>query len=147
VGLSAGPRLPRSGRGRLHANSCNSFRLPINAQGSSRGGTGTGEGKLPRLKTLLASPFSPLLPFAAQPGYLAGPARAEAREQLEGGGWEQSTTGKGPSARGRRDLALPPYGSPLNSQHREHLKFNDSTWRYTESRVQRDRQVRDGQGQ
>lgn len=65
--LFAGPHLPRSGRRRFHANSCNSSPLPINARGSGRG-MRSGEGEAPEAHTLLASPSSPfsLLPSRAQ---------------------------------------------------------------------------------
>ena len=85
--LLAGPHLPRSGRRRFHANSCNSSQLPVNARGSGRGRR-SGQGEAPEAHTLLASPSSLL--FASQQ------STADLSQQLEGGGWDRAPRGRGP---------------------------------------------------
>lgn len=61
-------------------------------------GIGKGGGEAPEAQTLLASPFSPFPSLPNRTWLALG--RAEAQEQLKGGGWGQSTKGKGPSAQG-----------------------------------------------
>lgn len=66
--------------------------------------------KKPEAQTLLASPFSPFPSLPNRTWLALG--RAEAQEQLKGGGWGQSTKGKGPSAQGGRNLAPTPLQLP-----------------------------------
>lgn len=86
-------------------------RLPGGARGSSGVRGGLGEREAPEAPARLASPSPRPFPFPAEQRPRSSPR--------EVGG--NSTKGKGPSARGRRDLAPLLYSSPLNSQHRKHL--------------------------
>lgn len=64
-----------------------------------QGEGGHGEREAPEAPTLLASsPHS--CPFSAQPGYPAGLGQSKGPGAVEGGGWGQSTKGRGPRPKG-----------------------------------------------
>lgn len=83
-----------------------------------QGEGGHGEREAPEAPTLLASPHS--CAFPAQPGCPAGLGQRKGPGAVEGGGWGQSTKGRGPRPKGGGKCP-PPNNSPLNSQHRKHL--------------------------
>lgn len=64
------------------------------AQAGGRSGN-TGRGEAPEAQTLLASPFTPFPSSVPSRAWLAW-GRAEAQEQLEGGGWDRAPRGRGP---------------------------------------------------
>lgn len=72
--------------------------------------------RLPRCRLFLPTP----VPFPAQPGFPAGLKQSKGPGAVEGGGWEQSTKGRGPRPKGGGEWPSPD-NSPLNSQHRKHL--------------------------
>lgn len=94
---------------------------PLSSRADAQAGRGMVTGReAPEAPRLLASPSPHSGPLPAQPGYPAGLGQSNGPGAVEGGGWEQSTKGRGPRPKGGGGRP-PPNNSPLNSQHRKHL--------------------------